>query len=195
MAGTADGGGGIVLWHTSMSLDGFIAGPDDAMDWVFEYTDAGGGEAGDVMASTGAMLGGRRSYDVARRDTGKPSGEAFGGAWSGAELVLTHRPPGDDPHTVFLSGDVREAVRRARAAAAGKDVVVGGADVARQCVAAGLVDEVQVHVLPVLLGAGTRLFGGPGSVRTELEPLWVRRSGDAVVVRYRVRKGAARADG
>ncbi|WP_017592188.1 dihydrofolate reductase family protein [Nocardiopsis potens] len=194
MAGTAREGGGIVLWHTSMSLDGFIAGPDDAMDWVFEYA-AGEGEVDDVMAATGAMLGGRRGYDVARRDAGKPSGEAFGGAWSGAELVLTHRPPEDDPDTVFLSGDVREAVRRALAAAGGKDVIVAGADVARQCIAADLVDEVQVHVLPVLLGAGTRLFGGPGSVRTELEPLWVRRSGETAVMRYRIRKGTAPADG
>src|SRR5690606_29930802 len=96
---------------SSMSLDGFIAGPDDAMDWVFEYVTAGDA-ADDVMASTGAMLGGRRGYDVARRDSGKPSGEAFGGAWSGTGLVLTHRPPEDDPDTVFLSGGGRSGRAR-----------------------------------------------------------------------------------
>lgn len=64
---------GRVLVHATMSLDGFIAGPDDAMDWVFEYVEPSAADD-EVIKTTGAMLGGRRSYDVGKRDAGKESG-------------------------------------------------------------------------------------------------------------------------
>jgi hypothetical protein len=86
-----------------MSLDGFIAGPDDAMDWVFEY-----GEPSpvvqEIIDSTGAILRGRRWYDVATaRHHGRQG--IYGGAWTGPVFVLTHRPPdvSDDPQISFLS--------------------------------------------------------------------------------------------
>jgi hypothetical protein len=79
---------GSVLVHATMSLDGFIAGPDDAMDWVFEYVEPSAADD-EVIKTTGVMLGGRRSYDVGKRDAGKESGAPYGGAWTGPVFVLT----------------------------------------------------------------------------------------------------------
>jgi dihydrofolate reductase len=112
---------GIVVWHVTMSLDGFIAGPDDAMDWFFEHAEPNPA-VDEVIRTTGAILAGRRTYDVGRRDVGKPSGQAFGGAWTGPQFVLTHDVPdgSDDPSVTFLSGDITNAVNRALTAAGGR---------------------------------------------------------------------------
>jgi dihydrofolate reductase len=178
---------GKVEWQVTVSLDGFIAGPDDDMDWVFEYIPDPGAVAGEVIKSTGAMLSGRRSYDVGRRDVGKQSGAAYGGAWSGPVFVLTHTPPQDSGVT-FLSGDIREAVATALAAADGKNVAVTGANVARQCIEEGLIDEIVVYLVPVLLGDGVRLFGGPGTGRVNLERIGVAQSGQTTDLRFGVLK-------
>ncbi len=122
-----------IVWHTTLSLDGFIAGPGHAMEWVFDYDPPA--VTWMVMRRTGAMLAGRHTYDVGVRDAGKPSGEAYGGAWSGPTFVLTHRPPSvADPSIVFLAGDIRDAVATARQAAGTRNVEVLGANVARQCI-------------------------------------------------------------
>lgn len=170
---------GKVVVNRSMSLDGFIAGPDHAMDWVMEYPM----EFPEVMAATGAMLIGRGTYDAARRmsaeDTSYDGGPVF---------VLTHRPPdAPDPGVTFLGGDLAEAVATARAAAGGKALEILGADLASQCLQQGLVDEVLVYVLPVLLGDGVR-FSTPGLGRIDLEPLTTTRSGPVTMLRFRVRK-------
>ncbi|HTX81283.1 MAG TPA: dihydrofolate reductase family protein [Streptosporangiaceae bacterium] len=178
--------GGRVVVQAAMSLDGFIAGPDHDMDWVFEFTTPD--EFPDIVAATGAMLSGRRSYDVGQRDAGKPSGEAYGGAWNGPVFVLTHEPPAASPARVtFLSGDVAAAVATARSAAGDKDLVIIGADVARQCLEHGLVDEFLLMVLPVLLGDGTRLYSPGGPARIDLEPISSRLAGSVTILRYRVR--------
>ncbi len=178
---------GRVVVQAAMSLDGFIAGPDHDMDWVFEYTTPD--EFPDIVAATGAMLSGRRSYDVGQRDAGKPSGEAYGGAWDGPVFVLTHAPPAAAPPAgvTFLSGDIKAAVATAREAADGKDLVIIGADVARQCLQQGLVDEFLLMVLPVLLGDGTPLYSPGELARVELEPVSSHLSGSVTVLRYRVR--------
>jgi dihydrofolate reductase len=132
-------------------LDGFIGGPGDDMDWVFEHVGAGDGAA-DVMAARGAILA-RRTHDVGRRSSRTETSEPYGGGWSGAQFVLTHRPP-DYPDVTFLTGDIGKAVQTGLAAARNKNLGVFGADVGSQCLAAGLVDEILVFVLPVLLGAG-----------------------------------------
>src|SRR5258708_12407453 len=165
---------GRVVVQAAMSLDGFIAGPDHDMDWVFDYTTRD--EFPDVAAVTGAMLSGRRSYDVGQRDAGKRSGEAYGGAWDGPVFVLTHEPPATaQPGSVtFLSGDIGAAVATARSAAADKDLVIIGADVARQCFERELVDELLLLVLPVMLADGTRLYSPGGSSRIDLEPITTR---------------------
>lgn len=178
---------GKVLWHVTMSVDGFIAGPDHDMDWVFEQP-APPEASDDVVPRVGAVLCGRHTYDVGQRDAGKGSGEAFEGAWSGPEFVLTTHPPADDStgsdgsERTFLSGDVEAAVSTALAAAGDGDLLILGADVALQCVEAGLVDELLVHLAPLLLGDGVRLYGGPGRERVDLE--LVEAAG--TVLRYRV---------
>jgi dihydrofolate reductase len=181
---------GKVVVNRCMSLDGFIAGPGDSMDW-------GGGrpladfvapeDLAEVAAATGAMLVGRRTWEVgARMEAEDPGRTDY--PFTGPMFLLTHRPlePPDDGVTI-MSGDIGAAVATALDAAGGRDVEVLGADVASQCLQRGLVDEILVYVLPVLLGDGVR-FSSPGLARTDLEPLTSTQSGDATILRYRVRK-------
>ena len=178
-------GTGKVVVNRSMSLDGFIAGPGHAMDWVFDFMAPD--EFSEIAAATGAMLIGRRTYDVGNRMAAdKPGSTDY--PFSGPSFVLTHRPPDPpDPEVTFLTGDIGEAVATARSAAGGKNLEILGADVAGQCLRRGLVDEILVYVLPVLLGDGIR-FSSPGLPRTDLEPVSSTRSGAVTILRFRVRK-------
>jgi dihydrofolate reductase len=184
MVRDASTGNGKVVVNRNMSLDGFIAGPGDAMDWIFDFSVQD--EFPEVMAATGAMLIGRRTYEVAKRMADGPHPPDYDG---GAEFVLTHEPP-DPPDTevTFLTGDIGEAVATALRAAGGKNLEIIGADVAGQCLRRGLVDEILVYVLPVLLGDGIRFFSSPGLARIDLEPLDSTRSGAVTILRFRVRK-------
>jgi dihydrofolate reductase len=178
---------GNVFVHTIMSLDGFIAGPNDDMSWVLRHAgDMPSGVVDEVIARTGAVLGGRRVYDVGRR-VQQPGQRGLFGRWRGPHFILTHTPPTDEtePFYIFLSGDVRDAVATALEAADGRDVLVLGADVVGQCLNAGLVDELLIHLAPELLGDGTRLFGVP-ELRGSLEMLDVSASGQLANLRYRV---------
>jgi dihydrofolate reductase len=178
---------GSVVIQAAMSVDGFIAGPGDSMDWVFEFTAPA--SFPEIIAATGAMLSGRTSYEVGERDVGKPSGDAYGGAWNGPMFVLTHRPPAAGrPGMTFLSGDIATAVATAKQAAGDKDLVVLGADVGRQALERGLVDEIQLMILPVLLGDGTRLYGSADGTRVDLELAASQQSGGVTLQTYRVRK-------
>ena len=180
MIDTGTGLGKVVV-NRSMSVDGFIAGPDHAMDWVFDYMKDD--LFPEVMAATGAMLIGRGTHEVAKRmsveDTEYDGGSLF---------VLTHRPPEEpEPGVTFLSCGLAEAVDTARAAAGGKNLEILGADLASQCLQQGLVDEVLVYVLPVLLGDGVR-FSTSGLGRIDLEPFSNTQSGPVTMLRFRVRK-------
>ena len=137
------------------------------------------------MAATGAMLVGRRTYEVGKRLAAEMTGPGYDG---GPQFVLTHVPPDPpDPTVTFLSGDIAEAVATARRAAGGKNLEILGADVAGQCLRRGLVDEILVFVLPVLLGDGIR-FSSPGLTRIDLEPVSSTQSGAVTIIRFRVRK-------
>jgi dihydrofolate reductase len=184
----ASTGNGKVVVNRSMSLDGFIAGPGDAMDWIFDFMGPIEDEFPEIMAATGAMLIGRRTYEVGKRMAENPS-EVTPAYDGGAQFVLTHEPPDEpDPAVTFLSGDIGEAVATALRAAGGKNLEVLGTDVAGQCLRAGLVDEILVYVLPVLLGDGVRFFSSPGLARIDLEPLDSTQSGAVTMLRFRVRK-------
>ncbi|MEU0877884.1 dihydrofolate reductase family protein [Lentzea sp. NPDC005914] len=174
---------GKVVVNRSMSLDGFIAGPDHAMDWVIEYFREN--PFPEVMRATGAMLVGRGTHEVAKR---MHKGDAdYDG---GPQFVLTHRPPDEpEPGITFLTCDLEQAVATARAAAGGKNLEILGADLASQCLRRGLVDEVLVYVLPVLLGDGVR-FSTSGLGRIDLEPFGNTQSGAVTMLRFRVRKQA-----
>jgi dihydrofolate reductase len=179
---------GKVRWHLTMSLDGFMAGKDGSMDWMAGLT-TDPGLVDEAVATTGAVLGGRRGWDqsVALVGADEAAGLVYGGAWSGKVFVLTHHPEDvvRGPGVTFLSCDVGEAVEIALAAADGKDLEILSADIARQCVLRGLIEDFYVHLAPVMLGEGVRLFDAPG-----IEPVrWHRVGVDdplrAVDLRYR----------
>jgi dihydrofolate reductase len=195
-----------VLAAITTSVDGYVAGPDDGPGkglgeggerlhyWVFggpwTYESGPDGEAtGEaaawlegLMSRVGAVVGGRWTYEAAER---------WGGAnpWPVPFFIVTHRPE-EEPEGgafTFVPG-VREAVERAAEAAGDKDVhVMGGADVIRQALEEGLVDELTLIVAPVVLGGGKRLFEG-FTASLELEQLGVVQSPLATFVEYRVKR-------
>ena len=181
---------GKVVVNRAMSLDGFIAGPGDDVRWggdrpLADF--AAPDDFAEIAAATGAMLIGRRTWDVGdEMEAAEPGSVDY--PFSGPMFVLTHRPLARPaPGVTILSGDIREAVTTALDAAGGKDLEILGADVAGQCLRRGLVDEILVYVLPVLLGDGVHL-SAPGLPRIELEPLSTTRSRDATILRFRVGK-------
>jgi dihydrofolate reductase len=184
---------GKVVVNRSMSLDGFIAGPDDAMDWIFDFMAPDAAWLTEIAAATGAMLVGRRTDEVGSRMDAererKTGSKGEGYPVSGPMFVLTHRPPDPpDPDVTYLTGDIAEAVATALEAAGGKNLEILGADVAGQCLQRGLVDEILVYLLPVLLGDGIRFYSSPGLSRIDLEPLGSTRSGAVTILRFGVRK-------
>jgi dihydrofolate reductase len=189
-----------VIWHVTMSLDGFIAGPDDSMDWVVSQWSDGGENtrdvdvqrsdvADDVLNLAGAILGGRRWYDVAVSKFDGYDG-IYGGQWNGPVFVLTHDPPDSDHHPAitFVSGELSDAVATAIDAADGNDVVVFGATVAAQCLRARLLDEIVVHLVPVLLGDGVRLVDTRDLGTVALDRTLVATSGQITDLRFSVRR-------
>ncbi|WP_130797438.1 dihydrofolate reductase family protein [Streptomyces otsuchiensis] len=175
-----------LLYSVSMSLDGYIAGPGGDMSWLAGLLGPNP-LVDELVPQVGALLVGRRTFggDDPYRGT-EGEGEAFGGGWSGPQFVLTHRPPpGPVPGVTFV-GDLASGVAAARAAAGDGYVNVLGADLARQCLAAGELDEILSCVVPVMLGDGTRLFHEPGGARVRLEPLTVSPTTGAANLWYRV---------
>jgi dihydrofolate reductase len=189
-----------LIWHVTMSLDGFIAGPNDSMDWVVAHWSDGGENtrdidvqrsavADEVLQGAGAILGGRRWYDVAVRNFDGYDG-IYGGQWKGPVFVLTHRPPDGNHHPAitFVSDDLRNAVATAEDAAAGKALIVCGANLAAQCLRAGLLDEIVIHLVPILLGDGIRLIGAEALGPIVLERTLVATSGQVTDLRFGVRR-------
>jgi dihydrofolate reductase len=174
---------GKVVVNRAMSLDGFIAGPGDAMDWILELVPHE--IVAEVAAATGSMLVGRRTWDVGdRMEAEEPGSTDY--PFTGRMFLLTHRPPEPpDPGVTVLTGDIGNAVATALDAAAGKDLEILGADVAAQALRRGLVDEILVYLLPVVLGDGIP-FSPPGSARVDLEPISSTRSGAVSILRFRV---------
>jgi dihydrofolate reductase len=190
------------------SVDGYITGPNDGPErglgeggerlhyWVFggpwSYANPGRGEPigadkdflDGEMANMGAVVGGRGTFEAADR---------WGGTnpWPVPFFVVTHRPADEPPGAGFTFVDGLEAaIAQARSAAAPKDVhVMGGADVIRQALRAGLVDELSVSIAPVVLGAGKRLFDGFDTA-VDLELIRTFSSPLATHIRYRVVRGA-----
>jgi dihydrofolate reductase len=173
-----------VLWHITMSLDGFIAPRDDSTEWMFGFGSAGP-VGREVMERTGAILAGRRGFDQGTQ-SGSGSRAIYGGAWSGPVFVLTHRPGETTGDVTFLSGSVEEAVATVKDAAGAKDVGVFGANLAAQCISAGLVDEIFVHQVPILLGEGVRLFSVTGSPPVKLRKTRCDSAGQITDLAYEV---------
>ncbi|HZX03988.1 dihydrofolate reductase family protein [Kribbella sp.] len=156
---------GKVIWHMTMSLDGFIADRDDRVDWM-RLADAGPSALGaEVVANCGAFLCGGRLVEVFGEN------RPYGGSWQGPVLIYTHKDPATNPipEFTYVSGDIRDVIADGLKAAGGKDLIVTGGAVPRLAVEAGLVDEIVLHVTPVLLGEGTRFYDSPGVAPTRLE--------------------------
>jgi len=206
-------------FHISMSLDGFIAGPNQSKenplgeggeqlhDWVVAleaWRKQHGYEGGEVNASTpvvaaslenvGATVMGRNMFGG-----DGPWGEEPWDGWWGDEppfhmpvFIVTHHPrepvvkEGGTTYT-FVTDGIESALAQAREAASGKDVVLaGGANIAQQYLAAGLIDELELHVVPILLGAGARLFDNLGDAKVEIECTGVVEAPGVTHLTYRI---------
>lgn len=204
---------GKVYFDISMSLDGFITGPNQSIEnplgeggdrlhqWAYELESwrrphgLAGGESNrdaeildEAFQSAGAIVMGRRMFDHAEAPWGDSP------PFHMPVFVLTHRPrdvlvkEGGTTFT-FVTEGPENALAQARAAAGDKGVsIAGGAETARQFLGAGLVDELQIHIVPLLLGAGVRLFEHMGTKSIELERSRVVGSPQVTHLRYRVVK-------
>jgi dihydrofolate reductase len=157
-----------LLYGATMSLDGFIAGAGGDMSWLADYLQPNPTMA-DLPDQIGALLVGARTFygDDPNRGTDKEG--PFGGGWHGPQVVLTHNPPSEPQPGFEFYDELLPAVRAAKAAAGDKYVCILGANVAHQCLDAGVLDEVLVSIAPVFLGDGTRLFERPGGTNVRLE--------------------------
>jgi dihydrofolate reductase len=176
-----------LLYSATMSLDGYIAGPDGDASWLTPYLGPNP-LVDDLVGRVGSLLVGNRTFrgdDPYRDQPGE--GEPFGGGWSGPQVVLTHHVPGTPFPGVTFCTSLDEAVSQARSAAGAKEYVnVLGAATARQCLQAGVLDEVLVCVAPILLGDGTPLFRLPGGASVPLQRLSLSDVPHAINAWYRV---------
>jgi dihydrofolate reductase len=195
---------GTVTMQASMSLDGFIADPSDAVgplfDWygngeveftgadpdrVFHVSAASAGYLREAWANAAAGVIGRRLFDITNGWNGRPPvGEAV--------FVVTHRPPADwdfpDAPFTFVTDGVASAVAQAKAFAGDREVSVSPGNVGGQAVAAGLVDEVRVDLVPVVFGAGVRYFGDYAGSPLLLENPRVVQGDRVTHLHYRLRR-------
>lgn len=165
---------GKVSWGFTCSIDGFIAGPGHDMSWMSAAEPLAEGTTERMAGDVAVIISGRDGYDAAqaqRDERDEMTSEAYGGAWSGTEFVLTHRPAelADDPDVTAMDCDIAEAIRRAREIAGDADVQLVSADIARQALEHDLVDEMQIFVAPVFLGDGIRIFEVAGGRRIDWE--------------------------
>jgi len=191
---------GKIVLHASVSLDGYTAGADVDMAhpmgvggmWLHEWLFADPIDPVDAVVSAamydrrrvGAVLMGRRHFDVGV-DHWCPDG-----TFEMPCFVVTHRAAPamwkGQTRFEFVTGGIEEAVQRARQAACGLDINVMGADIARQLLVAGLINEINVNLVPILLGAGASLFGGLHAGQVEFEQLGAAPSSTVTHLRYRV---------
>lgn len=167
------------LYSATMSLDGFIAGPGGDMSWLTEHLGHANPTAEKVLANVGCLLVGGRTFRGDDPNKGTDAEGAFGGRYDGPAVVLTHRTPTGAPGLTFTD-DLLDAVSKARHLAGDKYVNVLGAEVARSCLQAEVLDEILMFVAPVLLGDGVRMFDQPAGTRVRLaklpgtDELWFR---------------------
>jgi dihydrofolate reductase len=169
-----------VVVDISMSLDGYVTGPDPGPHnglgtggeplhaWAVESDDPVDAEVlREAAEDPGAVVMGRRLFDIVDGPDGWSDDMGYGAGLAATPpfFVVTHSAPEQvrlGLRFTFVTDGLESAVEQAQAAAGDKDVfVMGGADVVRQCVLAGLADEIRIHLAPIVLGGGTRLFPGP----------------------------------
>ncbi len=191
-----------VRLYMSVSVDGFITGPDDSAEqglgvggerlhaWLadggvdpgsYRPADAAGATVFDEMMATGAVITGRRTFE-------------FAGGWAGDHhdgvpiFVLTRAaPPEPPPGSARYVTDIATCVAEAKAAAGDRDVMLHGAATAQECLRAGLLDELELHLVPVLMERGRRLFADLPPEHVELDLVRALDGPDVQHLRYRVR--------
>jgi len=193
---------GKLILFMAMSLDGFITGPDDGPDhglginghrlhdWLAEGdgdprsyrpVEPASRQVFDEMMDTGAVIAGRRTYDIS-------------GGWGGDHhdgvpvFVPTHVAPEGPPpgHVRFVTDGIESCVAQAKRAAGDRNVMLHGAYTAQECLRAGLLDEMEIPLVPVLLGEGRHLFEALGSDHIELEIVRILQAPGVTHLRYRV---------
>lgn len=187
-----------VISGISMSLDGYVTGPDASRQhplgvggealhqWLFDGSEQDAALLDEMAAGVGAIVMGRRSYDISEGDGGWGDG---GPAGQTPCFVVTHRAPErvSAPEVfTFVADGVESAIGQAKAAAGGKVVGLHGASVPQQALKAGLLDEVLVHLVPILLGGGVRMFDLLGTAPVRLERTHVIVSPQVTHLRFRV---------
>lgn len=191
---------GRVVFDISMSLDGFMTaagqtaeeplgpGGQRLNEWAFGDDDRNRDYLARQVAGLGAVITGRTTYDTSLPWWGEdgPSGPA-----RRPVFVVTHAVPADPPANgvyTFVTDGIESCLRQAQLAAGSDTVcIMGGADIGQQFIAAGLVDEISVHVVPVLFGAGTRMFDHLGTEHLQLEALDAVATPTAIHTTFRVR--------
>ncbi len=195
---------GKVISGFTMSLDGFIAGPNDDIrrlftwyysgdtpfpvpgtDMVFQISRASADYIGELWGSIGAMVTGRRDFDVSGAWGGRPP-------YGWPAYIVTHTPPQEwlregSPFT-FVTDGVASAIEQAKRAAGEKHVVVGGTTIVQQCIKAGLLDEIHIDLASMLLGDGISLFGQLGIEPVDLERTAVIEGTGVTHLRFRIVK-------
>jgi dihydrofolate reductase len=194
---------GKVIYDISMSLDGFIAGAnvrpeagwaglgdggERLHDWGFNSADPRNREIEEaLLATTGAVIVGRTTYNLSIPNWGA---DGPTGAARVPTVVVSHSVPQDIPDGgVYTFVDsVEAALETAKKAAGDKDVVIQGGNIAQQFITLGLVDEIFIHLVPVLFGSGTRLIEELGGEHVQLETTEVIETKEAIHLRFRVIK-------
>jgi dihydrofolate reductase len=194
---------GKVIYDISMSLDGFISGAnarpeagwaglgeggERLHDWGFNSADPRNREIEEaLLATTGAVIVGRTTYNLSIPNWGA---DGPTGAARVPTLVVSHSVPQDIPDGgVYTFVDSVEATfETAKKAAVDKDVVIQGGNIAQQFITLGLVDEIFIHLVPVLFGSGTRLIKELGGEHVQLETTEVIETKEAIHLRFRVVK-------
>jgi dihydrofolate reductase len=201
---------GRIICDLSVSLDGFVAGPDDGPQnplgrggealfaWMtggpeanrmgpwFTPPDASKVVMDEWLHESGAIISGRRTFDIA-------NGWKHGHPIDVPIFVMTHKPPTEgewSPRVSFVTGGIHEALDKARAVAGDKYISLSGASPVQQLLKLGLLDEIQLHVTPLLLGAGVRLFDHLGG-SVPLDQLRAIESVGVTHLRYRVHNAAS----
>ncbi|MDG4789429.1 dihydrofolate reductase family protein [Micromonospora sp. WMMD1102] len=193
-----------VILYMAMSLDGFITGPGDnkenpageggmrLMEWLgpgptvaaFRPSNSQSQIVFDESRSTGAVITGRRTGD-------------FAGYWGGDHhdgvpiFVPTHKAPADNPHerVHYVTDGIAACVEQAKAAAGDRDVMMHGAYTAQECLKAGLLDVIEIQLMPVLLGQGRLLFENLPPECVELDLVRTLEAPETLHLRYEVRRG------
>ena len=188
-----------VIFDISMSLDGFVTAanvrPEEPLgdggqrlhEWAFGEDERNRELLAEAVNLVGAVIAGRRTYDLSVTSWGAdgPAGPA-----RVPVFVVTHAEPEEVPEGgvyTFVTDGIESALEEAKAAAGGKDVaVMGGAESGQQFIRAGLIDEISIHLVPVLLGGGTRMFEHLGGEHIQLENAGVIETPEATHLRFRV---------